>query len=176
MNEKPLRLAALTLLAALYAGSAAAYARLPARIPIHFDLAGNPDGWASTSLLSWFLLPLIATAMAGFLFVIGRGSQYCPELWNVPEKARFLALSVEAREPIMVRLRTFMALVAVMTTALMGLMQAEVFLIATGQMRPIPWLIAGSVALMLAVTGVVAGRMNGRVAAEIREAHQRLHG
>jgi uncharacterized membrane protein len=176
MNEKPLRLAVLTLLAALYAGSAAAYPRLPERIPIHFDFAGNPDAWAGTTLLSWFMLPLIATAVAGLMLVAGRVSEYRPELWNVPEKARFLALPVEARAPIVARLRTFMALMAVMTTALLGTIQVEVFLIATGQMRPTPWLIAGAVVLMLLVTGVAAVRMSGRVAAEVREAHQRLHG
>ena len=176
MSEKPLRLAALTLLAALYAGSAAAYPRLPERIPIHFDLAGNPDGWAGTSLLSWFMLPLIATAVAGLMLVAGRLSEYHPELWNVPEKPRFLALPVEERAPIVARLRTFMALMAVMTTALLGVIQAEVFLIATGRMGATPWLIAGALVVMLTVTGVAAVRMNGRVAAEIREAHQRLHG
>jgi uncharacterized membrane protein len=176
MNEKPLRLAALGLLAVLYAGSAAAYPRLPERIPVHFDLAGNADSWASTSLLSWFMLPLIATAVAGLLLVAGRVSEHRPELWNVPEKPRFLALPPEARAPIVARLRTFMALMAVMTTALMGVIQVEVFLTATGQMRATPWLIAGALVLMLMVTGAAAVRMNGRVAAEIREAHRRLHG
>jgi uncharacterized membrane protein len=176
MNEKPLRLAALTLLAGLYLGSAAVYPRLPERIPIHFDLAGNPDGWAGTSLLSWFLLPLIATAVAGMMLVAGRLSEYRPELWNVPEKARFLALPVEARAPVVARLRAFMALMAVMTTALMGVIQAEVFLTATGQGPATPWLMTGAVVLMLMVTGVAAVRMNGRVAADIREAHRRLHG
>ncbi|HEY7767761.1 DUF1648 domain-containing protein [Longimicrobium sp.] len=176
MTEKPLRLATLGLLAALYTGSAAAYPRLPERIPIHFDFAGNPDAWAGTTLLSWFMLPLFATGIAGFLFVIGRGSEYRPELWSVPEKARFVALSVEARAPIMARLRTFLALMAVMTTALMGVMQVELFLVATGQIRSSRWLIPGAVAVMLTVIGVAAVRVNGRVAVEIREAHQRLHG
>jgi uncharacterized membrane protein len=176
MTEKPLRLAALGLLAALYAGSAAAYPRLPERIPIHFDLAGNPDGWASTSLLSWFLLPLIATAMAGFLFVIGRVSEYRPELWNIPEKPRFLALPAEARAPIAARLRAFLALMAVMITALMGVFQVEVFVTATGQASAKPWLMTGAIVLMLVAIGVSAVRMGGRVAVEIREAHRRLHG
>ena len=174
MNEKPFRLAVLGLLAALYAGSAAAYPRLPGRIPIHFDLAGNPDAWASTSLLSWFLLPLIATAMAGFLFVIGRVSEYRPELWNVPEKPRFLALPAEARAPIAARLRAFMALMAVVTTAVMSTIQVEVFLTATGR-APTPWLMTAATVLMLMGIGVAAVRTNRRVAAEIREAHQRLH-
>lgn len=175
MTEKPLRLAALGLLAALYAGSAAAYPRLPERIPIHFDLAGNPDGWASTSLLSWFLLPLIATAMAGFLFVIGRVSEYRPELWNIPEKPRFLALPAEARGPIAARLRAFMALMAVVITALLSTIQVEVFLTATGRAAT-PWIMTGATVLMLLGIGVAAVRMSRRVAVEIREAHQRLHG
>jgi uncharacterized membrane protein len=158
MNEKPFRLIALGLLAALYAGSAAAYPRLPERIPIHFGLAGNPDGWAGTSLLSWFMLPLIATAVAGLMLVAGRLSEYRPELWNVPEKPRFLALPAEARAPIAARLRAFMALMAVMTTVLMGVIQVEVFLTATGRGPATPWLMTGATVLMLMATGVAAVR------------------
>jgi len=176
MTEKPLRLASFGLLAVLYGGSAVAYRHLPERIPIHFDLAGNPDGWASTSLLSWFLLPLVATAVAGLMLVIGRVSEYRPELWNIPEKPRFLALPAEARAPIVARLRAFLALMAVMTTALMGVIQVEVFLTATGRGPAPPWLMTGAIVLMLVATGVAAVRMSGRVAAEIREAHRRLHG
>jgi uncharacterized membrane protein len=176
MTEKPLRLAALGLLAVLYAGSAAAYPSLPERIPIHFDLAGNPDGWARTSLLSWFLLPLIATAVAALVLVAGRVSEYRPELWNVPEKPRFLALPAEARAPIVARLRAFMALMAVMTTAVMGVIQVEVFLTATGRGPAPPWLMTGAIVLVLVATGVAAVRISRRVAAEIREAHRRAHG
>ncbi|HEY0036139.1 MAG TPA: DUF1648 domain-containing protein [Longimicrobium sp.] len=175
MSEKPLRLATLGLLAALYAGSAAAYPRLPERIPIHFDLAGNADGWTGTSLLSWFLLPLIATGMAGFLFAISRAGEYRHDLWNVPEKPRLLALPAEARAPIVARLRAFMALMAVVITGVLSTIQVEVFLTATGR-QAAPWLMTGATVLMVLAIGVAAVRMNRRVAVEIREAHQRLHG
>ncbi len=35
--------------------------RLPERIPTHFDISGNPNGWGSPSML--FLLPIVATGV-----------------------------------------------------------------------------------------------------------------
>ena len=41
---------------------------LPARIPTHFDMAGNPNGWGSPAGL--LLLPIIALAIYVFMTVI----------------------------------------------------------------------------------------------------------
>ena len=35
--------------------------RLPARIPTHFDISGNPNGWGSPNTL--LLIPIVATGM-----------------------------------------------------------------------------------------------------------------
>jgi uncharacterized membrane protein len=43
---------------------------LPERIPIHFDGAGNPDGWGSRYLI--FLLPGIGLAIHFFMGLISR--------------------------------------------------------------------------------------------------------
>jgi uncharacterized membrane protein len=51
---------------------------LPDRIPIHFDLAGHPDGWGSPSSL--IFLPILSLALFAFLTVIAR----FPSMFNYP--------------------------------------------------------------------------------------------
>jgi uncharacterized membrane protein len=52
-------LSSLGLLAGTFAVTAALYQRLPARIPTHFGLHGQADGWSSRAFGAW-LLPTIA--------------------------------------------------------------------------------------------------------------------
>ncbi|MGA3136867.1 MAG: DUF1648 domain-containing protein [Terracidiphilus sp.] len=52
--------------------------RLPARIPTHFDAAGNPNGWGSPSSL--LLLPALALAIYLLITVV---SQF-PSAFNYP--------------------------------------------------------------------------------------------
>ena len=65
------------LCAAAHAGlwwrAAAWYPRLPERIPIHFDIAGKPDGWAVRSLVTWFSLPGLSLVMTLLLVTAGFG-------------------------------------------------------------------------------------------------------
>ena len=65
------RWAAPLLLAAMWAFALAVYPRLPARIPIHWNLHGEVDRWGGRG--GAFLLPAIATALAGLMvFVLPR--------------------------------------------------------------------------------------------------------
>ena len=172
MNENRLRLLNLLLLAALWAASAAVYPRLPEQIPTHFNLAGTPDAWSPRTLLTWFMLPLIATALVAFLGFMGRVAETRPELWNVPEKGKFLDLAPEARAPIVARLRSFMACMGIGTTAVLAIVQAQVYLVAKDGKVP-SWLVAA--AIMAVVGGIsVAGMMlNRRLKHEIRDARRR---
>ncbi|HEY1959238.1 MAG TPA: SdpI family protein [Polyangiaceae bacterium] len=54
------------------AASAAVYPWLPAQVPVHFDLAGRADGWASRPFGA-FLLPAIGLAMIALTYVRRRG-------------------------------------------------------------------------------------------------------
>jgi uncharacterized membrane protein len=58
------------LLAALWAFALAVYARLPARVPTHWNLRGEVNGWGGPG--SAFLIPAIATAMAALILVLPR--------------------------------------------------------------------------------------------------------
>jgi hypothetical protein len=51
---------------------------LPDRIPIHFDLAGKPDGWGDPRAL--WLLPAFGTVLYGLMTIIAR----FPNAFNYP--------------------------------------------------------------------------------------------
>ncbi|HEY0036138.1 MAG TPA: hypothetical protein VGB66_05585 [Longimicrobium sp.] len=173
MNARTLQRINLALLAALYAAPAVAYLRLRGHMRIHFDLGGNPELWAGTSLIPWLLPPVIATGVFRLLRVATGASDRHPEQWNIPEKERFLSLSPEARAPIVARLNAFLALGSVLVTALLGTVQLEMFLAATAPHgTAAPWLIPAAVLVTLVATGVAAALMSKWVGREIREAHR----
>ncbi|HSU14825.1 SdpI family protein [Longimicrobium sp.] len=58
------------LLAALWVFAAVAYPRLPARIPTHWNVRGQADGWGGPA--SAFLFPAIATGIALLLHLLPR--------------------------------------------------------------------------------------------------------
>jgi uncharacterized membrane protein len=58
------------LLAALWTAAAVAYPRLPDRIPTHWNLRGQPDGWGGPAAA--FLFPAIATGVAVLLHLLPR--------------------------------------------------------------------------------------------------------
>lgn len=51
---------------------------LPARIPTHFDLAGNPNGWGTPAML--WLLPIIATVVVASMSLVA----HFPQSFNYP--------------------------------------------------------------------------------------------
>ncbi len=57
--------------AAMWAFAAAVYTRLPQRIPSHWNLQGEVDGWMEKPLGA-LMQPLIATAMLGLLWLLPR--------------------------------------------------------------------------------------------------------
>lgn len=58
--------------------TAALYARLPARIPTHFDLHGVPDGWMTREIGAW-LLPAIAACI---VLLLRLGGGVLPAAWR----------------------------------------------------------------------------------------------
>ena len=109
--------------------------RLPARIPVHFGASGAVDRWAPTTLVTWFALPLLAALISASLWGLGRWAVTAPKLWNVPEKERFLALSPEARAPVMDMVRGFLDGTGIVTILFLGLMHWWTYRTATGASR-----------------------------------------
>lgn len=173
MSASTYRLLNLLLIGALFAGSMMVYPRIPERYPVHFGLSGQPDAWATRSLLSWLMVPLAAAGTALILEAATRLGGRHPELLSVPEKARFLALTPAERAPIVQRLQRFLALTALMTTAVLGIVQAGIYHAATSPTTALPPYVVGATAIIVIGILAIGMRMNARVAALIRDAHSR---
>ena len=113
------------LLALMWAFALWAYDKLPDPIPIHFDAAGNPNGWAEKSYLSWLMLPSSALGMtvityASVLFVALTRKN--PRFINFPGryKTKYLALSPERREPVLFVVKAFVYWIAVPMNVLLS--------------------------------------------------------
>ena len=81
--RKSLFYLALVLLAGLWTLTfEAIYGRhpLPARIPTHFDMAGNVNGWGEPRML--WLFPIVASAMFGLMTLVG----FFPQSFNFPTR------------------------------------------------------------------------------------------
>lgn len=52
---------------------AAFYRELPARVPMHWDITGRPDGWAEKSIVAVFAVPLVGLYMQGLALLVKHG-------------------------------------------------------------------------------------------------------
>ena len=77
------------------------YPKLPAKIPLHFNLSGVPDSYGPPNFSNWFLLPVIATLLAVFLLGISALIpfllRFAPEIVNISRKRELLALPADAQ-------------------------------------------------------------------------------
>jgi uncharacterized membrane protein len=87
------------LLAGLWIGSVVAWSRLPALIPTHFSVYGNPDHWSRASARDWFATPAFAVAMSLFIYWMSGMVSRRPGL-DVRKRTRFDALPVERKQAI----------------------------------------------------------------------------
>ena len=135
-------------------GAALAWSALPRRIPVHFDFGGDLDALAPASLASWFGLLAVSVAVSASLYVL---SIHGPlELWNIPEKERFLRLTAQQRRPVLELLHSFMAGAAIGCTIVLAALQLGLYLVAHGYADRLPWYITsvmyGAIALLLVST------------------------
>ena len=87
-----------------------AYPRLPERLPLHFNMTGQPDRWSGRGgLVVLFLMPLVLTAvfylMAYLVPRLGAGARTV----NIPHKEEFLRLPAEKRAVFWALFREFFA-------------------------------------------------------------------
>jgi uncharacterized membrane protein len=129
---RPIRLASWALLLAMVAIAAVTYGGLPDRIPVHLDLNGVADRTAPKSVLGWFLLPGAACLVLALIDFLGSRLPAQPDLLNIPDKERLLALPPRFQAPVMREAQHLMDVVAVGTMAIMLLVQWEFVRVASG--------------------------------------------
>jgi len=119
----------------LFGFSLATYQDLPARIPIHFDGSGNPDGWAAKGWLTWLALPLTAVGMWLLMSLSAKVVDWArrhPRWLNLPYKEKFLALPPERQEPLWQRMKALVLWMAPPVVALLGYAQVSIQRAARG--------------------------------------------
>ncbi|HMS04033.1 MAG TPA: DUF1648 domain-containing protein [Gemmatimonadaceae bacterium] len=157
---RPLRLAGLVVLLAIVVFSALVYGELPARIPQHFDAGGTPTREVATSAVSWFALPAISVAVWALLAWLGSLIPTHPELFNFPQKARFLALPAAQRAPVIVAMQWFLEATALVVIVVLGLVQLLVWRVATtGEAGVLATLPAAGILVVFGLTAVALVRL-----------------
>jgi hypothetical protein len=145
---------------------------LPELVPIHFDLAGNPDGWASKSWWNWFALPALGTALGAALgllvpwWMVRLARANSPWL-NVPWRERFRALPTEARVRAVQRPAPWFALLAICVQVLLGWIAYGSSQVASGAWTALPP--GPSFAGLALLLGAAAGAAVAGAAAVRRE-------
>jgi uncharacterized membrane protein len=120
------------LAAALCIGSVVAWPRLPALVPIHFDLAGHPDHWVRASATSWFALPVLALGLSLFLHWTGTMVARHPEWINVPNKKAYEALPPEGKQAVARVVAGFCGWIGALVTLVFGTIQLHAYRSAMG--------------------------------------------
>ena len=151
-----LLIAHIPILIAWFVLAAVVYDQLPERIPTHFDIRGEPDGFLDRSFTSWFLLPVIATVASLSIAFSGLLAGRNPNRWNVPNKQAFLALTDEQRVPIIEMMNTLMAAISLGTLLFMATLHYDSWRIITGASRRLSLISFGTLGLLL-VVAIVGG-------------------
>ena len=115
------------------------YPGLPARIPMHFDLAGRPDRWDGRGGIVF--LAVLALAMTAVLYAviwltprIAKNSRTV----NIPRKQEFLRLSAEKQESYWAVFKEFFAALALAINLLFYLILRGMVRIAMGEASLLP--------------------------------------
>jgi len=130
------------------------YPRLPARIPMHFNMAGRPDRWDGRGGI--VVLAVLALAMTTALYAVTwltprltKNSRYV----NIPRKQEFLRLSAEKQESYWAVFKEFFAALALAINLLFYLILRGMVRIAMGTAGLLPfrvmWPAFGLMALIL---------------------------
>jgi uncharacterized membrane protein len=130
---------------AMLIGSAWAYPRLPDRMPVHFDAAGDVTRWVEPSLGGWFLLPVLGIATAGLNYWLAGLLPKRPHLFNFPDKQRFLDLPPNRQAPVIDRMREFLYGLALPLLCLFATLQWMIYRTSLGA-DPRPYVAATLVA------------------------------
>jgi uncharacterized membrane protein len=132
---------------------------LPARYPVHFNIAGQPDRWAERGGVEWYLLVLLGGVVGLALTMLGLYFHKLPvRRINMPDKQRLLALSPERRAPVLRVAAWMVLLLALLVVTLFASLQVVMYRAAwMGRVDALLFVVIG---LELAVLfGLIAGSL-----------------
>lgn len=161
----------LALLATLVLASLATFGDLPARIPVHFGLDGTPDRWADRSLGRWMVLPLVAAGSGALVYacvwLVGR----FPNTMNVPDAARYRALTPAARGEVVSSVQRFLLGLTAVLQGLFLALQAGTWQVATGAADRLPWFVLASMGILIVGSPIGAVVFIVRISSLVRRLH-----
>lgn len=165
-----LRMLAWAIVVGLLAFSLGTFESLPDRIPTGIDASGNPRGYREKVLWYWLLVPLLALLIQGLLEWIRASLPTRPQLFNFPDKERFLALPASYRGPVIEAMRATLDVVTAVGHLPLVFVQFLLWQSARG-------VTTGSGVVLLLVGGVLIGPVIllavGRVSSATDAAHKR---
>lgn len=127
-----------------------AYPLLPSRIPMHFALSGEVDGWATKR---WWLvlLPAIFQSLLVPLTIwLGRH----PEWSNLPSRRRFHELDEQAQRLIRILLAHMLVMIGLIASLAMAHISLAMIRVGVGLTdRLNSWVLIGLTVLLLTIIG-----------------------
>jgi uncharacterized membrane protein len=127
-----LRVLPFGVLALMFAFAFATWGSLPPEIPTHFGFDGSVNAVATTSVQVWFGLPFIALGVHLILVTLIHSLPRRPDLFNFPDKDRFLRLPTTYQGPVIAIMQWMLDLTSVLTVLLLATGQVTIWLGATG--------------------------------------------
>lgn len=127
-----LRILPFGVLGLMFAFAFATYGGLPPEIPTRFGFDGTVNEVTSKSIQFWFGLPFIALGVHLLIFTLGQSLPRRPELFNFPDKARFLRLPRAYQGPVITAMQRLMDVMALLVTLVIAAAQAMMWRAADG--------------------------------------------
>jgi len=149
------------LLIAMFAYAFVTYDDLPPRFAIHFDGAGNPDGWMHKNWGEWLLIPLSALGLTAVMYLTSllvNAARRNPKRLSIPHKEAFLALPPEQQAPIWAKLKAMVLASAVPLNAILFYVQMSIARFALGQSDHValwPVIVLGAGMIVILIVQVV---------------------
>jgi hypothetical protein len=145
----------------------AAWGDLPDRVPAHFRFDGAPNRWTTRSggLVVLAVLPWVLAALTyGIMLLVRRIGRKHPDLFNVPSKDLFLALSPADREPVFRMACEMLAFIVFLANVTLGLVLLGTIQVARSAWAalPTPWLMV-PIPIVLVVIVVYALRIRAYI-------------
>jgi uncharacterized membrane protein len=144
----------IVLMLLMIGGSLAVWDSLPERMPLHFGIDGRPDSWGAKSILSWFMLPGIATGLTFLMYGIAAMIIRRPDFINMPDQKKFLDLPAASKKNVLSALQVLLYWVGVMLNVIFVLVQFGSYRAAIG--KPMPGLILTAVLIGIVTSPMLA--------------------